>query len=514
MALEASVEDLFLRLYSHSTNAEPSTDRDSAWSQIDTRVWQELVSCFVRKKNRQYTPFGLQLLRSGVALLRHEPVTREMDGQLLSDLGQLYREASPQSDGTFRAMVLNLFASRCQDATWHAFVQLLSEQPLEDPRDVVVAMGPLFARTPANLVDVLFPALANQLGVIVLAAPILDLANYYTRQQCVSEHPLRTRAAALAEMLGQLTQRVLQLEESPPESQEELVKRGQQVHDAIAIMIGLLDGLALIGDPQYVGKIYPILDIAHRRLRVESAAALAKLGEKTGEGALCQLAQESSVRLRVLAYAEELGIDAEIDECYRVPEARAEGELVAWLAEPTQFAVPPDEVTLFDQRTLHWPGFDDAVKCFLFRYNYSREAGLENIGIAGPGPKTVASDLLDLPPQQIYSLFAGLDADHEDIYQLSVEQSAAKVDVERLLGRIPKDEYAIEEALWVGVFFEFRTVVARATRDGSPGTLIVDDDDIIQWTPSGNPQSPIRAEEAYAIYKGRRLLQTFNEDFS
>jgi hypothetical protein len=510
MALEASVEELFLRLYNEPTSAESDRDLATIWAQVDMPVWQELVSLFADRKNRQYTQFGLQLMRCGVSLLRQHPPEKSIDSRLITHLQQLYTSASPKSEGTFQAMVLNLLVSRQQATTWEMFVSLLAEQPLEDSRDVVVAMGPLFAPVDGELIDVIFPALGDQLGQVVLAAPILDLANFYTRQRCVAEHPLKHRAHALAEMLSQLTQRVLQLEESRPQSQDDLVKRGQQVHDAVAIMIGLLDALALVEDSQFVGKIYPLLEIAHRRLRVEAAAALAKLGEKAGEEALCELAAESSVRLRVLVYAEELGIDEDIDEVYRQPAARAEGELVAWLAEPTQFAVPPDEVTLFDQRALYWPGFDDPVECFLFRYNYSRESGFENIGIAGPVPKTVTADLLDLPPLQIYSLFAGLDADHEDIYQVAVEQPAATVDVERLLRRVPQDEYSVEEPLWLGVFFEYRTVVARATRENAPGTVVVDDSDVIQWTPAGNPQRPMGPEEAYAIYKGRRLLETFN----
>jgi hypothetical protein len=519
MSLDASAQELFLRLCAETANAEHSTDRASKnlsgiWSQVDSPVWQELVSCFAAQQGRQYATFGLQLLRHGVALLRQSSPTKELDDRLLSDLFQLYAEASPKSDSTFQAMVLNLLASAPQESAWETFVKALAEHTPEDPRDIVLAMGPLFSDVPEKLVASLFPALSDYLGKITLAAPILDLANFYTRRHCVSEHPLKSRATSLAEMLGQMAQRVLQLEESPPESQEELVRRGQQVHDSVAIMIGLVDALALIDDPQYVGKIYPLLDIAHRRLRVEAASALAKLGEKAGAEALCELAAESSVRLRVLAYAEELGIDEQIDESFRLPESRAEGELVAWLAEPTQFAVPPDEVSLFDQRSLYWPGFDDPIDCFLFRFNYSRETGLENIGIAGPGAKTVACDLLDLPPQQIYSLFAGLDAEHNDIYQVSADEPSAAPDVQRLLRRVSADEYTIEEPLWLGVFFEFRAVVARAVRERTVGTVIIDDADVIQWTPAGSENRPIRPEDAYAIYKGRRLLESFNDDFS
>jgi hypothetical protein len=500
------VEELFKQLTANSNVSH------SHWNHVTNPQWQDLVAYFASTVGLDQKSFGSNLFRRGIALLRQTGLAEELTTQTLSHLRSLYTEFATSDDTEFATLAISFLAAAATPDAWQLLVELLEIHAPSDPRDVVVALGPLFSMATDAQVNILFPRLGFHLANLSLAAAVLDLANYYTRKKRVAIHPLANQSSALASMLGNMTQRVMKLEESAPQTQEELVTRGQQVHDAITIMIGLIDALALVGDKTHVGKLFPILEIAHRRLRVEAAAALARLDEKIGAETLCKLAAESSVRLRVLGYAEELGIDQQIDEQYRLPASRAEAELVAWLAEPTQFAVPPDSVSLFDERTLYWPGYDEPVGCFLFRYHYSRDTEFENIGIAGPVCSTVSSDLLDLPPQQIYSLFAGRDSEHEDIQQLTPDSPVATSDMQRLLGRIDPDEYMSVTPIWLGVLFEFRAAVAHAIRESQSGTLIVDDESM-SWYPSGNPTRPIGAEEAYAIYKGRRLLESFNEDF-
>ena len=521
MPAESSVEPLFYQLHAdpdHSANdAVSATSLVALWSGVDGLQWQQLVNYFAKQETQQIAPFGESLIRHGLSLVRNHSTPEKLVCPLLANLRILFHAANQATDSqadSFRSLVLNLLAAVPAQETWREFIALISDDAPRTPQTAVVAMTPFFRPASAELVAVLFPSLTDQLGQLTLAAPILDLANYYTRQGCIPVHPLQDRASSLASMLRQLTQQMLCLEERVPDSNDQLVRVGQQVNDAVAVIIGLLDALALIDDSQHAIVMYPLLDVAHRRLRVEAAAALARLGESVGEESLIGLASERAVRLTVLAYAEELGIDQRIDSVYRTPEARAEGELVAWLAEPTQFAMPPDEMTTFDQRTLNWPGYDQPVDCYLFRFGYSREPrSFENIGISGPMTKTVSSNLLDLPPQQIYALFAGLESEHDDIYQLQVDSERAAPDVARLLGRIPQEEYWVDQPLWLGVFFEYRVLVATADRNSAKGTLIIDEEGL-QWYPVGNPNRPIGPDEAYAIYKGRRLLESFNDGFA
>src|SRR5439155_25590943 len=127
-----------------------------------------------------------------------------------------------------------------------------------------------------------------------------------------------------------------------------------------------------------------------------------------GVNELVALAAEPVARLRVLAYADEVGIRDKIEPQFATPEARAEAELCVWLAEPTQYGVPPTSCELVDRRRLHWPGFDDPVECFLFRFQYALtiegegERSFSNIGIAGPVAHAFIADLGDLSPDDIY----------------------------------------------------------------------------------------------------------------
>ena len=74
----------------------------------------------------------------------------------------------------------------------------------------------------------------------------------------------------------------------------------------------LCDAIALIGDTDKTTALFQAMDLAHRRIQAEAAAALVRLGIEAGSQRLGGLAEEPSVRLRVLAYAEELGILSEI----------------------------------------------------------------------------------------------------------------------------------------------------------------------------------------------------------
>jgi hypothetical protein len=297
------------------------------------------------------------------------------------------------------------------------------------------------------------------------------------------------------------------------ESPTELSRR---VARGVALAVSLCDALALIGEPAAIPKLYQALEIGHRRIRTEAAAALARLGEMAGKDELVKLAAEPVARLRVLAYADELGLIAKLDPQFATPEARAEAELCVWLAEPTQFGVPPTRCELFDRRRMFWPGFDDVVECFLFRFQYvvtiegEGERSFSNIGIAGPLAHAFVADLGDLPPDDIYAAFAGWQASHQEIkeYEVARLSKSEKLEVERLKRRLHDAGYAKIEPQTMGYFFGDKALVAAAEREGVPGVAVADFSDITFF-----PQRSTRAlgpAEAYCIYKGRKLLKTFN----
>jgi hypothetical protein len=279
----------------------------------------------------------------------------------------LYRELGPPSRA--RAQLLAWLAIGGSSAELDALAQLLIDDPPGDDQDVVQALAPLFQRRRAEVVQ-LFPRLFAALSHPAIAAPVVDLANYLTRERLVPRHPAADRAAELANLLGEVVQSLLRMEERPDEQGDSPQELSRRVARGVALAVSLCDALAQIGEPRVVGKLNQALEVRHRRVRTEAAAALARLGEKRGHEVLIELAAEPVARLRVLAYADELGITDRLDPQFVTPAARAEAELSVWLAEPTQYGLPPTSCELFDHRRQHWPGFDEEVDCFLFRFQY------------------------------------------------------------------------------------------------------------------------------------------------
>lgn len=432
-----------------------------------------------------------------------------LEEAVLQQAAALYRHLGPPS--TARSYLLCLLTGARTPWALAAFSELIVADPPGDPTLVAAVFGPLFQHRdydPAAL----FPALLDGLRHVSLAAAILDLSNFVTRERIVPQHPAAGRAQEISLLLAGLVGRLGQIESSPGAAGETVEATSRQVKEGISLAVSLCDALALIGDRSAVGKLYQALELSHRRLRAEAAAALAKLGEKAGQQALVQLAAEPVVRLRVLAYAEELGILDQIEDPFKTEQAKAEADLALWLSQPAQMGVPPSRCELVDARQQAWPGYDDPVDCFLFRFEYEfGEAKFSNIGIAGPVTHAFAADLADLPPDDIYAAFAGWQAEHEDVYQLPVDGllDQQRVDVLRLERRLRDAGYDAIQPHTLGFFFGDKALVATAMYQGQPGVAVADQLHCAWWPHRGSPR-PIDATVAYCIYKGRKLLRAFN----
>jgi hypothetical protein len=453
-------------------------------------------------------------LVAAVQARRKAPVPAVAAAPVLKSLEVLYRGLGEASRA--RGQLLAWLSSGATAAELALFGALLLEEPPQDDQDVVQALAPLFQkqRTQAAL---LFPRLLRAMTSPALAAPILDLANFLTREKLVERHPASDVAPELVNLLGELVQTLLVLEEKPDEFGDTPQQLSRRVARGVALAVSLCDALALIGDKSAVSKLYQALQVGHRRLRTEAAAALARLDEEEGKAELVKLAAEPIARLRVLAYADELGIKDQIEPQYATKEARAQAELCVWLAEPTQYGVPPTSCELFEQRRQHWPGFDQPVDCFLFQFQYvvssdDGEKSFSNIGMAGPLVHAFVADLADLPAEDIYAAFAGWHAQHEDIREFDVARlsKSEQLEVERLKRRIHDAGYESIEPQRMGYFFGEKALVATAQRDGIAGVAVADFHDV-HWFPQRSSRRPIGIEEGYSIYKGRKLLKAFNQ---
>jgi len=453
-----------------------------------------------------------------VARRRREPEAAPLGDDLLGAVVSLYQQLGQSSPS--RAQLLALLAHSDQPRVLGALVELLIAEPPTDDAQIVQALAPLFRRgTPQRALPTaaLFPRLLDALAHPQLAAPVLDLANFLTREKLEPVHPASSRSRQLIGLLGELVQSLARLEESPPAEGESPVELSRRVASQVALAVSLCDALAVIGDKAAIGKLNQALALHHRRLRTEAAAALAKLGDEEGAAELIKLAEEPVARLRVLAYATELGLTERIDPEWQSPLARAEAQLAVWLAEPTQFGIPPTRLELFDERSQFWPGFAGEVECFLFRFTYTvtvageGERSLSNIGIAGPLAHAFLADMADLPPDDIYAAYAGWQAEHEEIREFDVARlsKSEKLEAERLTRRLHDAGYTSIEPQFMGYFFGDKALVALAIYEQVPGVAVADFRETA-FFPQRHSRRPIGPREAYNIYKGRKLLKSFN----
>jgi len=432
-----------------------------------------------------------------------------LDAAAREQISLLYQELDAQS--ACRPRLLQWLATAASEADLRLFVDLVVADPPAHGQAAAVALAPLFQRVQYDPA-VLFPALFAALEHLCLAAPVLDLSNFLCRARHVERHPGWDRRDELIALLGSIVQRLAQLEELPAGAERDWAEVRHQVDEGVALVVALCDALALIGDPRASGKLYQAMELAHRRIRVEAAAALAKLGEAAGVQALVALAAEPVVRLHVLHHTAELGLSDQVDPQYASDVARAEGAVAVELAQPTFFGVPPADLQLVDDRTRFWPGYAEPVRCYLFRFTYRATAGeYSNVAIAGPLVHAFAADLSDLPPDDIYAAYAGWHVEHESIYEVPVDTLPAgeRGQLYRFERHLRDAGYEDVQSALLGHFFGDRVLVARAVRAEVAGIAVTDQQEI-EWFPHRTRRHPIGPIEAFCIYKGRRLLRAFN----
>ena len=462
---------------------------------------------------------SMSIPSAALAKLLHRVLARQhhLEGENLTlaevqVLSQMY--SSRGSSCPARHLTLAILNADGSETALHESVELLISDPLQNSNDIAVALAPFFRQQHSFAVDALFPRLFDGLDNLAAAPSILDLANYLCREDRVDEHPAEDRKEALLAFFGNLIQRLAVLQERPePPDQEDSARYRLQIQESISLAVSMCDAIALLQMEEATGKLFQALELKHRRLRTEAAAALASLGEEGGAEVLVQLAAEPIARLRVLKYCEELGISERVPDEFCTLAARAESELSLWLSQPPQFGIPPMKCELIDERTLYWPGYEELVDCFLFRYEYQFQDGAySNIGIAGPLTQSLAVDLSDLPPEDIYAVFAGYDAEHEEMveYEMSELDEYHRADVSRLERRLRDHGYYDIETLRFGSFFGERYIIAKASLDGASGMMITDSNELMLCPTTSGSQRSLGVNEAAFLYRGRKLIRTFN----
>lgn len=410
-----------------------------------------------------------------------------------------------------RHLLLHLLVMRCDAPALGAVVTRLLAQPPQDWEQAGHLLSPLMQRDdwPPEAV---FPALLDCLESPALASPVLDLANHLRRRRRVDRHPAASRVANLVSLLAAVTSRLERFEADPRSFGDDVPTVQQRLGEAVALAVSLLDAIGLIGDVTAIPRLAEAMQLRHRRVQAEAAGALARLGDAAGIERLVALAEEPSARLRVITYADELGVGARIGPQYRSQESTAEAALALWLSQPAQFGVPPTSVETIDRRHQYWPSYEQPLDCFLVHFQYDLGAGsYSNVGISGPVTFALANSVADLPIDDIYAIYAGWQAEHDDIFAIGAEHlnQAQRRLVDQLAAAVQRAGYESPEVELFGVFLDEQAAVYRALRDDKPCRVITDGLEMIHLPITNQPRQ-LDGADLWNLYKGRKMLRVFN----
>ena len=357
-------------------------------------------------------------------------------------------------------------------------------------------------------VEDVFPKLLESTIPSVLS-PALDVANYAVRSRSLVDHPAKANFGTMLRLMGGLVNQLGMLEENPSQFGNSVSAIQKILFDSVSLCVSLCDAFGLLGNKDAIGKLTQATRLSHRRIRTEAAFALAKLGNKTGEEMLIELASDFSSRQRAIAYAEELGIEDRIDEQWTTAAASAESRLANWLAQIEQMGISPSRMELLDQRTLSWPGFEQPQECFLFRYEYDlKESIYSNVGFSGPMCHTFSQDLADISLDDTYAIFVGWDIDHPDAFEVSPNAVDARIRerMNRLVETMPDQTELVETLLCVS-FFEHFGILARVLINSELRIAVVSEDDRVTCEPftTKNQADPMLT---YWLWRGRTFFET------
>lgn len=410
-----------------------------------------------------------------------------------------------------RFLLQQLYAMIRSEPSLIRLTESLNRNPPTHWMEAAQVLSPLMQRDDWPT-QAMYPAVLEGLQHPSLAAPLLDLANYLYRTNRVSSHPAAERVSMLRHLLGEVVGRLGRFEDDPRSFGDDVETVQARLSEAVALAVSLCDTLALIGDVSSIGKLHQAMELRHRRVQCEAAGALARLGDPQGKDRLIDLTAEPAARLRAIHYADELGFGDQVDAQYRTDTATSEAELALWLSQPQQMGVPPTGVEVIDSRRLLWPSFHDPVDISLVRFEYNfGDRRYSNIGITGPVTFSMSADLANLPLDDIYAIYAGWHAEHEDIFSIPVEQfnDAQHRVMEQLQRYLERMEYDSIKPALLGFFLDEQAGVFTAQRDGTECLVVTDGLETIDQPIEGRPR-PLTPEDVFNLYKGRKMLRTFN----
>ncbi len=248
-------------------------------------------------------------------------------------------------------------------------------EPEDAPRIVRAARAPhlrdgylwsvvlgMLGRGHSSVLEVV-EALKDPLPTGLAGVAYLDLANALAIDGRLSSHPFDTPEGtqALLDRLG---------EDDPEES----------------FAISIVAAAPFLSDAAREAILASAETHRDPFVRLETAWARARSGDDGGRRRLAELCLDPRYARRAATYLEELGLADAVPEAARDPGHKAMAEMCDWLAHPNEMGRPPDEISIFDARTLHWPPTGDTRPLWLLAYRYDGEADDDSeagIGLVG-----------------------------------------------------------------------------------------------------------------------------------
>lgn len=415
------------------------------------------------------------------------------------------------ASNNIRNSILGWLGNDGSEDSLRAWSNLITTSPPSNPHGLVQTFAPLVKRS--DLPGWLFDELSTK-GIAhpEIAAASLDLMNFHHRAGNLETHPAQSRSDQLTSLLGSVVQQMARVEEGNLPAELTPQEISVRVSESVALTISLCDALALMEHEPAVGKLRQALELRHRRIQTEAAAALARLNVEEGREWLAKLVEEPIARLRVLSFAEELGILDEIPEEFQSEIAVAESKLAIWLSEPKQMGIAPSSMELVDNRELYWPSFEHPVQCYLFRFRYGSNPVYSNLGISGPLTHVFPNNIESLSIEDAYAAFAGWQAVHPKIFQMTPARAELVYaeQVSELNSRLEESGFQETKPILVGSFFDELVLVAEAEKNEQSVVALADGSDVYCFT-SQSESDQIDATMAYTIWRGRRFLKQFND---
>jgi len=174
--------------------------------------------------------------------------------------------------------------------------------------------------------------------------------------------------------------------------------------------------------------------------------------------------------------------------------------------------VPPTDIEVLDSRRIMWPGFSDPTDVFLIRFEYNfGDRRYSNVGITGPISFALAADVADLPVDDIYAIYAGWHAEHPEIFTVPKDQfnEAQRRMIEPLQIDLDRHGFDSLSPQLLGVFLDEYAAIFTAVREGTACLVVTDGLEFIHLPTAGRLRA-VTPGDLFNLYKGRKMLRTFN----